>query len=82
MADVHRFTIGGSKVQGFKVLEDGSVEDFEGTLRNFYNNLNRASVAARRKYQDPSITVVSCEPQKKRYEVDINELLQIAKEID
>lgn len=79
---IHRFTVGGSKVTGFVVKADGSVEDFEGTLQRFYSNLNRASLAARRKYKDPSITITSCVPDKKHYEVDLDELMKIATEVD
>lgn len=79
---VHRFTIGGSKVKGFRVLPDGTVEDFEGTLQRFYQNLNRASLAARRKYHDASITITDLTPDKKHYKVDLDKLMEIAEEIN
>lgn len=77
----HKFTLGGCRVDGFRVKPDGAVEDFSGTLRNSYTSLARASSAARRKYRDATITVTSVTPQKKRYQVDIDMLLEIAEEI-
>lgn len=74
----HYFTIGGCECYGFRVEPDGTVVDFHGTLRNFYNDLNRASAAARRKYNDSSITITSTIDSKKRYRVDLEELLAIA----
>ena len=77
----HYFTIGGCRVDGFKVAPDGSVADFSGTLRNSYKSIARASSAARRKYGDTTITVTNIEPQKKRYRVSLAMLLDIAEEI-
>lgn len=77
----HYFTIGGCRVDGFKVAPDGAVEDFTGTLRNSYNSLARASSAARRKYGDSTITITTIRPQKKRYKVDLEKILDIAEEI-
>lgn len=77
----HTFTLGGSIVEGFCVEPDGTVKDFSGTLRNTYNDLKRASMAARRKYQDQTITITSCTSNKTKYRVDLDDLMQIA-EID
>lgn len=74
----HYFTIGGSTVYGFRVEPDGAVVDFKGSLRNFYSDLNRASMAARRKYADNSITITETVSEKKRYRVDMDDLLSIA----
>lgn len=78
----HKFTLGGSHIKGFRVGPDGSVEDFDGTLRNFYKDLVRASIAARRKYKDQTITVTECKADKHRYQVDVDSLLEIAEQID
>ena len=78
----HTFTLGGSTVEGFRVEPDGTVVDFSGTLRNNYNDLKRASIAARRKYQDQTITITSVTSNKQRYRVDLDDLLQIAEPED
>ena len=78
----HTFTLGGSTVEGFRVEPDGTVVDFSGTLRNNYNDLKRASIAARRKYQDQTITIPSVTSNKQRYRVDLDDLLQIAEPED
>ena len=78
----HTFTIGGSEVSGFRVTDIGDVEDFHGSLRKTYESLRHASAAARRKYQDSSITVTECIPKKTRYRVRIEDLLKIAEKID
>ena len=78
----HTFTLGGSTVEGFRVEPDGTVVDFSGTLRNNYNDLNRASIAARRKYQDQTITITSVTSNKQRYRVDLDDLMQIAEPED
>lgn len=79
---VHRFTIGGSTVEGFRVTPEGAVRDFRGTLRNFYNDLASASLAARRKYRDSTITITSIKREKHRYEVELDDLMKIARPID
>ncbi len=78
----HTFTLGGSTVEGFRVEPDGTVVDFSGTLRNNYNDLKRASIAARRKYQDQTITITSVTSNKQRYRVDLDDLMQIAEPED
>lgn len=78
----HFFTLGGTRVSGFRVKRDGTVVDFEGTIRNRYSDLKRASAAARRKYGDSSITIIKAVPEKTRYRVDLNALLQIAERVD
>lgn len=78
----HTFTLGGSTVEGFRVEVDGTVVDFSGTLRNNYNDLKRASIAARRKYQDQTITITSVTSNKQRYRVDLDDLMQIAEPED
>ena len=78
----HKFTLGGSRVKGFRVDGDGSVIDFEGTLRNFYNDLTRASLAARRKYKDQTITITECAKDKHSYQVPMEKLMEIAEQID
>lgn len=75
------FTIGGCRVEGFRVEPDGAVADFTGTLRNNYKDLARASAAARRKYKDSSITICETVPQIKRYRVKLDELLKISEAI-
>lgn len=77
----HTFTLGGSTVRGTRVMPDGSVVDFSGTLRNRYNDYAKASAAARRKYRDPTIQITECIVEKKRYKVDLVQLLEIATEI-
>lgn len=78
---VHRFTVGGSRVVGFRVNPDGSVADFEGHIQRFFTDLNRATNAARRKYNDNSISITEVIPEKQRYEVPLDELLKISKPI-
>lgn len=78
----HTFTLGGSTVEGFRVESDGTVVDFSGTLRNNYNDLKRASIAARRKYQDQTITITTVTSNKQRYRVDLDDLMQIAEPED
>lgn len=78
----HTFTLGGSTVEGFRVEPDGTVVNFSGTLRNNYNDLKRASIAARRKYQDQTITITAVTSNKQRYRVDLDDLMQIAEPED
>ena len=78
----HQFTLGGSQVKGVKVLPDGATEPFEGTLRQFYSDVGRASQAARRKYKDQTITITELSAEKKKYRVDEEKLLEIAELID
>lgn len=78
----HKFTLGGCEVIGFRVEPDGAVADFIGTLRNSYDDLSRASAAARRKYGDSSITITETRSKKKRYRVELEKLLAIAEPID
>lgn len=77
----HKFTIGGSIVRGTRVLRDGAVVDFEGTLRNWYTDYAKASIAARRKYQDSTIQITEIVAEKHRYTVPVEELLKIATEV-
>lgn len=78
----HYFTQGGCRVYGFRVEPDGTVVDFSGTLRNFYNDLVRASAAARRKYNDSTITITEVKDEKTRYRVDLDALLAIAEKTE
>lgn len=77
----HKFTLGGCEVWGFRVEPNGAVVDFVGTLRNSYDDLKRASAAARRKYGDSTITITETRARKKRYRVELEKLLEIAEEI-
>lgn len=77
----HQFTLGGTQIKGFKVLPNGDTTPFEGTLRQFYSDVGRASQAARRKYRDQTITVTEMSAEKKKYRVDEEKLLEIAEEI-
>lgn len=77
----HKFTLGGCEVKGFRVEPDGAVVDFTGTLRNSYDDLKRASAAARRKYGDSTITITETRARKKRYRVELEKLLELAEEI-
>lgn len=77
----HMFTLGGCKVEGVRV-EGGETVPFSGTLRNHYTDLGRASLAARRKYRDQSITVTSVKDAKTRYRVDLDQLLAIAEKVN
>lgn len=77
----HVFTIGGSIVRGTRVTPEGAVLDFEGTLRNRYDNLAKASNAARRKYHDTTIQITETVVEKHRYSVPLDKLLEIATEI-
>lgn len=77
----HKFTIGGSVVRGTRVAPDGAVMDFEGTLRNWYMDYAKASIAARRKYQDSTIQITDIVAEKHRYTVPIDKLLEIATEV-
>ena len=77
----HNFTLGGTQVKGFRVLPTGDTQPFEGTLRAYYSDVGRASQAARRKYQDQTITVTELDARKKKYRVDEEKLLEIAEEI-
>lgn len=78
----HTFTLGGSVVEGYRVTPEGAVVDFRGTVRNTYDNLERATAAARRKYRDSSINVLKVSRDIQRYRVDLEQLLQIAEKID
>lgn len=78
---MHTFTLGGSAIKGFSVDKDGTVHDFDGTLNRCYNSLARASAAARRKYKDSSITITEITRQKRKFQVDLDELLKIATEV-
>lgn len=77
----HTFTLGGSTVKGTRVTPEGAVVDFEGTLRNWYTDLAKASTAARRKYQDTTIQISEVVSEKHRYTVPLDKLLEIATEI-
>lgn len=78
----HLFTLGGTRVKGYRVDDEGEVHDFCGNLRNHYRSLVTASQAARRKYRDPTVTVTSMEQRKERYRVDLDKLMSIAERID
>lgn len=78
----HKFTIGGSTVEGYRVTPDGAVVDFRGTVRNAYDSLERATAAARRKYRDQSINVLSMKHEIHHYEVDLEQLLAISVQLD
>lgn len=80
----HKFTIGGSVIKGTRIADDGAVKEFNGSLRNFYSGADRyakASLAARRKYKDNTITINSVKSEKHQYRVDLDDLLKIATEI-
>jgi len=79
---VHKFTIGGSIVEGYRVTPDGAVVDFRGTVRNTFSTLERATAAARRKYRDSSINVLSVKREVHHYKVDLDALMQIAEQLD
>lgn len=78
----HKFTLGGSVVEGYRVTPEGAVVDFRGTIRNTYESLERATAAARRKYRDSSINVLSVSREIHHYEVEIDKLLAIATQLD
>lgn len=78
----HKFTLGGCIIWGKRLASDGVLEDFEGTLRNHYTSLDRASLAARRKYRDPSIVITSMRDERTRYRVDLDKLLAISEKVD
>lgn len=77
----HKFTLGGSVVRGTRVAPNGAVIDFEGTLRNWYKDYAKASIAARRKYQDSTIQITEIVAEKHRYTVPVDKLLEIATEV-
>lgn len=80
---VHKFTIGGSIVEGYRVTPDGAVVDFRGTVRNTsFASLERATAAARRKYRDNSINVISVKREIHHYKVELDALMAIAEQID
>ena len=79
---VHKFTIGGSVVEGYRVTPDGAVVDFRGTVRNSYASLERATAAARRKYRDSTINVLSVKREIHHYQVDLDALMSIAEQLD
>lgn len=54
-------TIRKSKVSGFRVLADGSVEDFETVVDKHYTDLVRATNSVRRIMHDSLITVTGIE---------------------
>lgn len=82
MENVITFNLGQTTIKGFRVDADGSVQDFEGTLKRRYSSLNRASQAARRKYGDPSITVTQIEVTTNKYTVNLSDLMKIATKIE
>ena len=64
-------TIRKSKVHGFRVLADGSVEDFEAIVDKHYTDLVRATNSVRRLMHDQLITITSIEKMKpERYFID------------
>lgn len=77
----HKFTLGGSVVRGTRVASNGAVIDFEGNLRNWYKDYAKASIAARRKYQDSTIQITEIVAEKHRYTVPVDKLLEIATEV-
>lgn len=54
-------TIRKTKISGFRVRADGSVEDFEAVLDRHYTDIARATNAARRQLHDSLITVTDLE---------------------
>lgn len=60
-------TLGGCVCKGTRFDSAGNVIDFEGVLGRNYTDLMRATVAARRKYNDQSISVLSVDPRCERY---------------
>lgn len=64
-------TVRKSKVFGFRVLADGSVEDFEAVVDKHYTDLVRATNSVRRLMHDQLITITSIEKMKpERYFID------------
>ena len=68
----------GVRLYGTRNDEQGRQSDFVGTLTRKYTNLIRASTAARRKYKDPTISVLRVEPYSVTYEVPVDRLSEIA----
>lgn len=77
----YKFTIRRMRAIGTTVDGSGNVIDFVGYLGRSYQDLKYASIAARRKYADPMITVLELEPVSKSYTCDYDQLMSISKEI-
>lgn len=77
------FTRNVTKCKGFKVTDNGEVQDFEGDITNCgYMSLSRASIAARKYYKDPTITVTEVSIERHKYMYDDAELMKIATKIN
>lgn len=67
-------TVRKTRISGFRVRADGSVEDFEAVLDRHYTDIARATNAARRQLHDSLITVTDLEkmPLEKYYINDVD----------
>lgn len=76
------FTVRKSKVAGFRVKADGSVEDFETIIDRHYSDLVRATNSVRRLLHDNLITVTDVEKLPvERYFVDDATFYEVAERI-
>jgi len=78
----YKFKIGGCDVEGTCFDSEGNLSDFSGHLKRTYTDLSRASVAARRKYNDQTISVLSITPTRHTYVCDFDKLLEISTIVD
>ena len=67
-------TVRKTRIMGFRVRADGSVEDFEAVLDRHYTDIASATNAARRQLHDSLITVTDLEkmPLEKYYIDDVD----------
>ena len=75
-------TVRKTKIVGFRVRADGSVEDFVAVLDRHYTDISRATNAARRQLHDSLITVTDLEklPLEKYY-IDDENFYEVAERI-
>lgn len=72
-------TIRKTKISGFRVRADGSVEDFEAVLDRHYTDIARATNAARRQLHDSLITVTDLEKMPlEKYFIEDDEFYEAA----
>lgn len=74
-------TIGGAHVTGTRFDDEGNVLSFEGDLNRCYTNLKRATVAARRKYKDSTISVLKVENTRQRYRINEDTIRQYGEQL-
>lgn len=73
-----KVTDSGVRLYGTRNDANGNQSEFTGFLSRKYMDLTRASMAARRKYHDYTISVLKVVPYSVTYEIPVSKIPEIA----